>query len=95
MYKFGIFGISAIFVFQYVKQWILIFYSILKSLNFELTFLKIFIWQTITDFDYMVGIYFSLLIIPYICCFLPHLHHIVLVNVKLDISGYKGITFQS
>ena len=28
---------------------------------------------------------------PYICYFL----HIMLVNVKLDIGGYKGIIFQS
>ena len=33
-------------------------------------------------------------VFPYICTFLPYLHHMVLVNVKLDVSGYKRSIFQ-
>ena len=28
-------------------------------------------------------------VFPYICSFLPYLHHIILVNVKFYVSGYK------
>ena len=31
---------------------------------------------------------------PCICKFLLYLHHMILVNVKLDVSGYKRIIFQ-
>ena len=33
-------------------------------------------------------------IFAYICSFLHYLHHITLVSVKLDVSGYKWIIFQ-
>ena len=32
---------------------------------------------------------------PYICSFLLYLHYMMLINVKLDITGHKRITFQS
>ena len=35
-----------------------------------------------------------ILVFPHICSFLPYLHHMILVNRKLDVSGYKCITFQ-
>ena len=33
-------------------------------------------------------------IFPYICNLLLHLHHMMLVNVKIDVSGYEKITIQ-
>ena len=33
-------------------------------------------------------------VFPYIFCFLFYLQHMMLVNVKLDISGYNNITFK-
>ena len=33
-------------------------------------------------------------VLPYICSFLHYLDHVMLVNVTLDISGYKQIIFQ-
>ena len=36
----------------------------------------------------------AICVFPYICSFLLYSNHIVLVNTKLDITGYKGIIFQ-
>ena len=33
-------------------------------------------------------------IFPYICSFMLYFHHMMLVNVKLDVSGYKSIIFR-
>ena len=33
-------------------------------------------------------------VFPFICSLLPYLHHMILVNVKLDVSAYMKITFQ-
>ena len=33
-------------------------------------------------------------VFPYVCSFLLDLYHTMLVNVKLDVSGYKRITLQ-
>ena len=34
-------------------------------------------------------------VFPYICNLLHYLHPMMLVNMKLDATGYKRITFQS
>ena len=36
----------------------------------------------------------AIYVFPYICSFLLYSNYIVLVNAKLDITGYKRITFQ-
>ena len=33
-------------------------------------------------------------VFPYICSFLHYLHHIMIVNEKLEVSGCKRIIFQ-
>ena len=33
-------------------------------------------------------------VFPYVCSFPLYLYHIMLVNVKISVSGYKRITFQ-
>ena len=33
-------------------------------------------------------------VFPYICSFLPYLHHMMFLNVKLDIRGKRGLCFQ-
>ena len=54
MYKFGIFGMPVIFVFQYVKLWIFIFYYILKDLNFDGCFLNLkYFCQTSTEENFI------------------------------------------
>ena len=34
------------------------------------------------------------IVLPYICSFLPYLHHMMSVNVNLDISGKRGLCFK-
>ena len=32
-------------------------------------------------------------VFPYLCSFLLYWHHMMLINVKLDITGFNSITF--
>ena len=36
----------------------------------------------------------AICVFPYICIFLLYSNHIVFLNTKVHITGYKGITFQ-
>ena len=70
-----------------------IVYKSQKQQNFECQMLNInrsgFSW---THKIGNIGIYANH-VFPYIYCFHPYLYHMLLVNVKLNVTGYKGIAF--
>ena len=50
-------------------------------------------WSSQTHRIANIGI-IAKFVFPHICSFLLYMHHMMLVNIKLDISGHKLITFQ-